>query len=487
MNTKIYSIFFLLFFSFVFSQNVVFNDPNFKQLFLNPYNDLNSDGEISYSEALTITTIWKSANSNISDLTGIEKMTNLTTLLIKNNPLSQPIDLSFNINLKTLNLQASTNVLNVTGTNSLEQVILQGPFSVLDFSNKPALTNLSIQGIAPQTLQSLNVTGSPALLKLWCTFCGLSSIDVTQNPVLEELVLGVNNSFTTLNVTQNPLLKMLSVGETPLGTIDVTQNPILESLMVEETGLTSINLQNNPLLKLLAVGKNDLSNGISLSNLTVLESLYADMSQLTSLDLSNNVLLQYLSIGNNFLTHIDVTQLSQLKRFTAHNNLFASVDLSQNSNLTNVSFTSNSILKYINVKNGNNVNMNHHNIEYAFLPQLLGVCVDDPMSIYGLKVKGSLPSSVLVTSNCSLLNTQESLTDSARLSFYPNPVGDWLNIDSKENLLRYEIFENSGRLIKNGKFAKGEKKIFVGNLSAGNYIVTASTSKSLLKGKVIKK
>ncbi len=164
MNTKIYSIFFLLFFSFVFSQNVVFNDPNFKQLFLNPYNDLNGDGEISYSEALTITSIYKPANSNISDLTGIEKMTNLTNLFIKNNPLSQPIDLSLNVNLKSLNIQATTNVLNVTGTNSLEQVVLHGPFSVLDFSNKPALTNLSIQGIAPQTLQSLNVTGSPACL-----------------------------------------------------------------------------------------------------------------------------------------------------------------------------------------------------------------------------------------------------------------------------------------------------------------------------------
>ncbi|MBK9741996.1 MAG: T9SS type A sorting domain-containing protein [Saprospiraceae bacterium] len=51
----------------------------------------------------------------------------------------------------------------------------------------------------------------------------------------------------------------------------------------------------------------------------------------------------------------------------------------------------------------------------------------------------------IVDSECSVTNTQDLYTN---ISIYPNPVTDFLYLDTNENWMKAEIFDVSGRIIR---------------------------------------
>ena len=166
MKLKIYSAFFLLTSALLFSQNVSFTDVNFKNALL-PYHDANGDGEISNTEAKNATLIMIDTNYGITNIDGIEAFTNLNMLFIRNNPLSSPVNLS----------------------------------------QSPQLTNLVLYGAA---IPSINLTGLTQLKKITVTLSQGAAIDLTNKPLLEELFIAGEfgiGGVSTLDVTQNPVLK----------------------------------------------------------------------------------------------------------------------------------------------------------------------------------------------------------------------------------------------------------------------------------------
>jgi len=495
MKSKIYFLFFLTSFSLVLSQNINFADVNFKNALL-PFQDVNGDGQISLSEAQNTTFISIDTNNNITNLGGIEHYPNLTILMIKNNPITAPLNLSQNTQLQNIRLGFGTSVTSVdlTGLTQLKYLSIgvasNTPINVL---NKPLLEEIMIEGTLSGGLSSIDVSQNPLLKKLWINDNNLTSINVTQNPVLEELVLQkattIPTSISTLNVTQNPLLKTIAVsGHSLLPSIDVSMNLALERLFTGNTAITSLNLTNNSLLKFLDITNNNFAGGINLSNQPLLEELHASTANLPALNLSNNLNLKELSITNNYIPTINVSHLSQLRMFNAGNNLFTNLDLSNNPSLVYVSFTSNQLIKYINIKNGYNQNITWlHPSDYQSMPQLTGICVDDPNSSYSNKVKQAVGVNVLVTSNCSLLSTQETPQKNLSLKVFPNPTDDILYVETQEQLINYSIFTMSGQKISADIFRNNEKNVNVKNLLQGTYIIQIKTNRQTYTNKIVKK
>jgi len=502
MKQIYFLIIFILTFNYAFSQNVVFTDPNFKQLFIKPWWDTNNDGEISLTEALSITSVLETTNVGITNLTGIESMPNLTSVIIRNNPVSAAVNLSFNTQLTNLTLHGTMPVLNITGLSALSRIYCTGNFSTLDTSNKPLLENLILT--APE-LVAIDITGSPILKEVNITQSKITTLNTTQNPLLENLSLYDNelnnidlaqnsllvnlnlniNNLTSLNVSQNPLLKTLYVSENPVGAVDTSGNPVLERISVGNTGITSLNLQVNPLLKSVGASNNNFTNGIDLSNLPLLEEVVVTRGNLKSIDFKNNPKLQVVTIFHNYISQIDVSNLPELTKFDGGNNLYTSIDLSNNPNLTYVSLLNSHNLRYINLKNGNNHKIWLQSYHLGWLDDLLGICIDDPNSQFGSIVKSALLNSVVVTSNCALDTNEFSKDDD--FSAYPNPVVTDLYITTSSELQAYEIYNNSGQLIKKDVFKQNSNVVPMESLSSGIYFINITTNHGIQQEKIIKK
>ena len=110
---------------------------------------------------------------------------------------------------------------------------------------------------------------------------------------LSRLLLS-QNSITTVDVTNNPLLERLFVGNTNVSSIDLSNNPLLINFGAGNANLSTLDLSNNPLLTELRIWGNNLST-IDLSNNPLVETLelFAN-TNITNIDLSNNTLLTYV-------------------------------------------------------------------------------------------------------------------------------------------------------------------------------------------------
>lgn len=479
--------YFLLLFCFAVlgnAQNVNIPDANFKAYLL-PYVDVNHDNEVQLTETQNLGSINISSNYNISDLTGIESFTNLISFSIKYNPVSAPVDLSQNTQIKYLTVLGTYSSLNITGLLGLIYVQLSGNFTTLDISNRVSLTNLYL-GVP--NLNSINLANLPQLQALWINDANLTSIDVTQMPLLQELSLQ-QLDLTSINVTQNPNLNFLNVNGSPIGTINISQNPLLERLYLDNTNITSVNLQTAPLITDLSIGHNNLSStGVDLSLIPLLKNLGVFQCQLSTLDLSNNPLIEDLSIGNNLLTAVNVSHLSLMYRFSCVGNKFTNMNLSGSPLLKYVSFTSNPFLTHINLKNGGNANLIWQgSSNYGFLPMLQEVCVDNPASSYAYQVNAAVPPAVNVTSQCTALDTNEIAIAQTDIKIYPNPVMDDVHISTKEKLFSYQIITSIGNLIDEGNFTSNDYKINMRNFPSGVYYIKLSNEKFVTVQKVIKK
>jgi hypothetical protein len=72
---------------------------------------------------------------------------------------------------------------------------------------------------------------------------------------------------------------------------------------------------------------------------------------------------------------------------------------------------------------------------------------------------------------------------------YPNPTADILYIDSKyseySNYSKYSIFDNSGKLIKNGVL--DGSGIDVSKLASGAYVIKIETEKGVVMERFVKR
>lgn len=173
--------------------------------------------------------------------------------------------------------------------------------------NKPDLQILEID-IIDWLDQSFKLSDYPALV----AFDGyhnmsLYNVDPTGCPNLQVLSLEMA-PVSSLDVSQNPLLTRLNISETRITEIDISHNPRLQHLLAShdsgtinyEYYLNSIDLSHNPDLRILSLAGNNLTS-VNLSANTKLTNLTLNRNKLTSLDLSNNTSLYSIWVLNNNL------------------------------------------------------------------------------------------------------------------------------------------------------------------------------------------
>ena len=395
---------------------VTIPDANFKAYLVgNTAINTNGDTEIQVSEAAAFTGAIICSSLSLYDLTGIEAFVNLTYLDCFDNYLTS-LDLRQNTSLTTLYVSLNQlTYLNVKNGNNSN-------FVYFDARTNPNLTCIEVDNALYSTTNwgnigtgvsfntncttvlnvhipdvnfkaylvgntaintngdteiqfteaaaftgrvdchSMNVadlTGIEAFVnitELHCNVNGLTSLDLSQNTNL-TWVRANNNSLTSLDVTQNTSLVTLNLYANNLSSLDVSQN----------TNLTYLHCGFNPPLTSLDVTQ----------NINLLTLVCGD-NNLSSLDVSQNTVLEILSCGYSpLLTSLDVSQNTNLINLSCTTTPITSLDLSLNTSLTDLDCSSCSLTS-LNVKNGNNTNVNDF---YAFNNSAL-TCIDVDSVLY---------------------------------------------------------------------------------------------------------
>lgn len=233
-------------------------------------NQLNITAAQSFTSDLIL------ANSNISDLTGIEYFTS-----------TFKIDVSFN---------SVTSIPNISSTSPIKYL----------YANNNLLTQLP------------NLSALTSLLELQ-----VSDNKLTSLPQLSTLTSLVNiyasdNFLTTLpTITNLTNLKILVIGNNPFTSLpDFSPNNNLLELHVHQTGISEIKgLASLTKLKKLYCWQNSISDLSALSANTTLNGLYAFQNKLSVLPTLTNKPLMAVEISNNQLTFEDLLPLSTLSLF----------------------------------------------------------------------------------------------------------------------------------------------------------------------------
>ncbi len=209
---------------------------------------------------------------------------------------------------------------------------------------------------------------------------------------------------------------------------------------------------------------NQLSE-VDVSNNPNLFSLKCNNNQLTNINITNNIDLSNLQFSNNQISYLDVSNNINLNKIYCSNNLINTLDISNNINLKYLQCNGNLNLTYINLKNGNNINIPNVLSDFENLPALQSVCVDDinntSFTNYILNEVGHYVS---FSENCTLNILEDTFLN---FSVYPIPTESILNIKSKTEIINIKIYNKLWQLIIKTK----ENQIDLSNLTQGLYFV----------------
>lgn len=226
----------------------------------------------------------------LTDLSGIEYFTGLTSLTLYGHQIVEMPDLAPLENLRTFGL-------NNNETSEGVRSLPEGFFSKLP----PSVTSLSVSS---DGLTSLDVSLLTKLTSLDCSSNELTSLDVSSLTKLTDLDCGSNYGLTDMKFPSS------------LITLDVLGN-----------GLTTLNVSSLTNLKTLRCSSNKLTSlGTLPSDLTSLTCSYND---LTSLDVSSLTDLTSLSCDSNKLTNLNVSSLTNLRTLSCYDNQMSALDVSK--------------------------------------------------------------------------------------------------------------------------------------------------------------
>lgn len=246
------------------------------------------------------------------------------------------------------------------------------------------------------------------------------------------------------------------------------------------SNLTGIRAFTN--ITTLNASQNQLTN-IDLSANTALDYLQLDDNLLTSLDVSANTALGALYCQNNSLTNLDLSANTAFSALWARNNSLTSLDLSGNSNLINLDCSGNQ-LTALNIANGYNFNMVYFLSDNN--PALTCIQVDDVnfSNVYWWQEEYyTKPANSSYSTDCSATMSTSDFNIN-KVSVFPNPVKDILNIVSDSDIKEIRVYNTVGQ---SQNIKRDNNKINLSNLQAGvyllNIILTDNTNKSI---KIIK-
>ncbi len=435
----------ILFGLYVNAQIVNIPDSIFKIALINhiPVIDTNGDGEIQQSEASSFTdevNVFDGIGicTYITDLTGIEAFTAITSLNCGQNQLTT-LDVSNNVALTSLNC----------GHN---------PLTFLDISNNPNLTYLA------------------------CYWNQLNSLDVSNNLNLDTLMVN-SNQIMTIDVSNNVNLLYFDCSNNLLDTINTNFNINLTFFSCAINNLVKVDISHNTALTYFDCGDNLLTS-IDVSNNTSLIQLHCVMNQFNTIDVSNNLDLYYLRCRDNLLQYLDLSNNTSLSVIECWNNQLTSLDLSNNSSLEFLA-CQNNLLNELNVKNGNNTLMVALFGDFMAYdnPDLYCIEVDD--STWSTANWTNIDSQSYFSENC-MVGTPEQL-QTPQLSIYPNPTTGPITIKNEElRMMNVAVYDIYGKEVLKQEVGSQKYEVDLSTQPNGIYIVKVITDKQAITKKIIK-
>ena len=316
--------------------------------------DYTGDGVLSDEEQGYVTSLSLSSYA-ITDLTGIELLTSLTSLYVDNNSLTS-INLSKLVNLESLYAYDNPGLTTVTISGleklrtltlyncALTSVSLTGLPNLqgLYIYNNPDLTTLDVSKLtaleyleAYRTgLTSIDVSGLTKLNRLEVQECPtLTDITAKGCTVLDGLYSYYDENFKALKhltITGNTAMTSFYAYGDALESLDLTGCTELTYVYAyDKANLTTLKLDGCSKLTQVSVYNNPKFTTFSASGLDVLESLSLNNCDLTSVDLSNMPSLKGLYVYDNAnLTTLDVSKLTELTNLAAYNTGLTAIDVS---------------------------------------------------------------------------------------------------------------------------------------------------------------
>jgi Leucine-rich repeat (LRR) protein len=190
------------------------------------------DGRIKTAPIANATTIEILNPMGIVSIRGIEAFPNLQRLRIIHNQISS-VDLSKNLNLTWVSFW-------------------DNKLTSIDVSS---LSKLEYFGAGDNDIVTFDVSRNKNLIELdfgntegragYGTTRGVTSIDITHNPNLQQLYMQ-NNRLTSLNLSGNPMIKGLWVHDNKIESLDCTRNPLLSWFLVWNNNLRYLNIKGLP-------------------------------------------------------------------------------------------------------------------------------------------------------------------------------------------------------------------------------------------------
>ena len=288
-----------------------FPDDNFRNWVLSQ--SYGADGELTPGEISGVKSI-EIQNLGITDITGIEYFTALTTLRLGNSG-------SNTNSIPNVDLSALNNLQNFFGRNS-------GITHLTLPTNKTALRQVYLQD-NPDLTGTLDFTG----------FTGLQKFS-SENSNIEKLIFdgctSLDNSLLS-TLTLNNSIKYLDISNTNYNNFNKqAQTPQLETFIAKNcTSLTGFSV-NKANLKYI-----DISGCTAITSLTYNHQVRDNYNPLETFIAKDCVNLTGLTVNNNSLTTLDVTGCTSLVNFDYKGNLLTSIDLSTNVNLVKIEASNN--------------------------------------------------------------------------------------------------------------------------------------------------
>jgi len=194
----------------------------------------------------------------------------------------------------------------------------------LDVSDCPLLTQLDCTNCG---IAELNVSGCHSLDRILCGYNLLSRLDVSDCPYLRELTARVNR-LSELDLSNCTELNSLNCAENRLSTLDVAGRQPLVYLFCYGNLLTELDLSGCTSLILVNCGSNRL-NGLHLSGCKKLGRLYCYDNRIGALDLSDcRTELSQLQCSCNRLSRLEVAGYRRLGQLDCSDNDLRELDLS---------------------------------------------------------------------------------------------------------------------------------------------------------------
>lgn len=251
---------------------------------------------------------------------------------------------------------------------------------------------------------------------------------------------------------------------------------LIDTLICQVNDLTVLDVTKNTKLKYLDYSNNKLTS-VDLSQNINLIKLWCYGNDLTVLDVTKNINLEFIECGNNELLSLNISSLLKLTALLCYNNKIVSLDGSNNSDLTYLNCKNNELTS-LNLQNGNNLSIAH--LDARENSKLSCIKVDE-VSWCTENLKNIDPQ----TSFCLLTFLVDK--DQLFLNIFPNPMSDYVSIETESPISIVSIMNTKGQLIKVYKIKPSTKlEMNLEELKVGVYFLKIELEEEVLLRKIIK-